>query len=82
MAGAKKGTGSRRSRREWRSLLAKFDGSGLSVEAFCGRKGISAASLYRWRGLLSAVGDDQEAEVVRETLIYSDTIAPCDRCTS
>ena len=58
MAGAKKGKGSRRSRHEWRSLLAKFDGCGLGVEAFCRREGISAASLYRWRGLLSAVGDD------------------------
>jgi hypothetical protein len=59
MAGIKKGKGSRRSRHEWRSLLAKFDSSGLSVEAFCRREAISAASLYRWRGLLSSGGDDK-----------------------
>lgn len=67
MAGAKKGKGLRRSRQEWRSLLAKFDGSGLGVEAFCRREAISAASLYRWRGLLSAVGDDGETAVSSRT---------------
>ncbi len=58
MAGRKKGKGSRRSRHEWHALLAKFDGSGLGVDAFCQREAISAASLYRWRNLLS---DDGEA---------------------
>lgn len=72
MAGAKKGTGSRRSRQEWRSLLAKFDGSGQGVEAFCRREGISAASLYRWRGLLSAVGDDHETEVISKAAAFVD----------
>jgi hypothetical protein len=33
MAGARKGKGSRRSRQEWRSLLAKFADSDLGVEA-------------------------------------------------
>lgn len=72
MAGAKKGTGSRRSRREWRFLLTKFDDSGLGVEAFCRREGISAASLYRWRGLLSAVGDDGETELVSKAAAFVD----------
>lgn len=57
MAERKKGKGSRRSRHEWRSLLAKFDGSGLGVGAFCRREAISAASLYRWRSLLSDGGE-------------------------
>lgn len=72
MAGERKGKGSRRSRQEWRSLLAKFDGSGLGVEAFCRREGVSAASLYRWRSLLSAVGDDGETEVVSNTAAFVD----------
>lgn len=63
MAEGKKGKGTRRSRNEWRSLLAKFDGSGLGVEAFCRREAISAASLYRWRTLLSGAGDGGETEV-------------------
>lgn len=59
----KKGKGSRRSRHEWRALLAKHDGSGLSVEAFCRREAISAASLYRWRNLLSDGGDGGETAI-------------------
>lgn len=62
MAERKNGKGSRRSRHEWRSLLAKFDGSGLSVDAFCRREAISAASLYRWRNLLN--GGDGGAAMV------------------
>ena len=57
MAERKEGKGARRSRHEWRSLLAKFDGSGLGVDAFCRREAISAASLYRWRTLLGEGGD-------------------------
>ena len=57
MTEGKKGKGSRRGRHEWRSLLAKFDGSGLGVAAFCRREAISAASLYRWRNLLGVAGD-------------------------
>ena len=57
MTGSRKGKWARRSRSEWRSLLAKFGGSGLSVEAFCRREAISAASFYRWRSLLSGAVD-------------------------
>jgi hypothetical protein len=72
MVGHKKGKGSRRSRQEWRSLLAKLDESGLGVEAFCRREAISAASLYRWRGLLSGVGADGETAVVSGTPEFVD----------
>ena len=44
----------RRSEGEWRSLLARFPDSGMSVEAFCRRESISDASFYRWR---ARVGD-------------------------
>lgn len=64
MALAKKGKGTKRSRHEWRALLAKYDGSGLRVEAFCQREAISAASFYRWRGLLGTVSDNGETPVV------------------
>lgn len=63
MAERKKGKGSRRSQHEWRSLLAKFDGSGLGIDAFCRREAISAASFYRWRSLLGDEGDGGEAVV-------------------
>lgn len=42
----------RRGRDEWQSLLAGFEQSALSVEAYCRRESISAASFYRWRGIL------------------------------
>jgi hypothetical protein len=48
---------SRRTRRsgdEWRQVLSGFSGSGLAVEAFCARAGISDTSFYRWRGRLGA----------------------------
>ena len=43
----------RRNRNEWQSLLSGFEQSALSVEAYCRRESISAASFYRWRGILS-----------------------------
>lgn len=57
MAGRTKGKWSRRSQDEWRALMTKFERSGLGVEAFCRRETISAASFYRWRGLLAEAGD-------------------------
>lgn len=42
----------RRDRNEWQSLLSGFEQSALSVEAYCRRESISAASFYRWRGIL------------------------------
>ena len=69
MAERKKGKGSRRSRHEWQLLLAKLDGSGLGVDAFCRREAISAASLYRWRSLLS---DGGEAVVSKQAPAFVD----------
>jgi transposase-like protein len=36
----------------WAGLLADFDTSDLTVQEFCERCGVSAASFYRWRRLL------------------------------
>ena len=69
MAEGEKGNGTRRSRQAWGALLAKFDGSGLGVSAFCRREAISAASLYRWRGLLS---DGSEAAVSHQAPAFVD----------
>jgi hypothetical protein len=63
MTGSRKGNGRRRSRSEWQSLLEKFGGSGLGVEAFCRSEAISAASFYRWRSLLSGAVDRGEVVV-------------------
>jgi len=53
MAEIRQGKWVQRSEHEWRSLLSRFAPSGLGVKAFCRREAISAASFYRWQGLLS-----------------------------
>ncbi|MBL8390639.1 MAG: hypothetical protein JNN21_02040 [Candidatus Accumulibacter sp.] len=40
----------KRGAEQWRVLLSRFDGSGLSVAEFCAREGISDTSFHRWRG--------------------------------
>ena len=47
--------GSKRRRlgeRAWRELFERFDGSGLTVEAFCKDEGLSRSSFSRWRSRL------------------------------
>jgi len=46
----------RRSEHEWRTLLARFEQSAMTVSAFCRREGICTASFYRWRRLLGEPG--------------------------
>ena len=42
----------RRSESAWREIVSRQAESGLSVQAFCEREGIKAASLYGWRSRL------------------------------
>ena len=42
----------RRSESAWREIVSRQVESGLSVQAFCEREGIKAASLYGWRSRL------------------------------
>ena len=51
----------RRSADEWRRVLSGFAGSGLAVEAFCARAGISDTSFYRWRSRLGTSVERAEA---------------------
>lgn len=49
----------RRQRRDanaWRSVISRFEESGLTVPQFCEREGIGAASFYHWRSRLSSPG--------------------------
>ena len=48
------GSGARRSRAEWQSLIARAARSPLSVRTFCAEEGISTASFYLWRKRLGA----------------------------
>lgn len=42
----------RRSEGEWRSILSRYQASGLGVKAFCRQESISAVSFYRWGRIL------------------------------
>jgi transposase len=35
--------------RQWRQYLRHWQASGLSVQAFCDRRGLTAATFYAWR---------------------------------
>jgi hypothetical protein len=39
----------RRGRGEWVRLVARYEGSGLGLGAFCGREGVAASTLRYWR---------------------------------
>lgn len=59
----------RRDRSEWQSLLSGFEQSALSVEAYCRRESISAASFYRWRGMLGGKPPGRSDVTVRDTAL-------------
>jgi len=40
------------SERAWRAQFKRFDGAGLTVEAFCQREGLSRSGFNRWRSRL------------------------------
>ncbi len=42
----------RRNESTWREIVSRQADSGLSIQAFCEREGIKAASLYGWRSRL------------------------------
>ena len=44
----------RRSREEWQAVFARFSASGLGIEPFCLREGLSVSSFQRWRSLLGS----------------------------
>lgn len=44
-----RGGSRRRGEAGWRQVLVDWRRSGETIRAFCGRLGISTASLYRWR---------------------------------
>ena len=44
----------RRSRDEWREVIARQQGSGLTVAAFCRRAQLSPVSFFAWRRKLRA----------------------------
>lgn len=41
----------RRSEGDWREIVARQEQSRLTVQGFCEREGLKAASLYGWRSI-------------------------------
>jgi len=41
-----------RKERQWRRWIGEWQASGLSVRAFCQRRGLTVASFYAWRRVL------------------------------
>ena len=41
-----------RKERQWRGMIGEWQASGLSVRAFCERRGLTVGSFYAWRRVL------------------------------
>jgi hypothetical protein len=52
----------RHSREGWEAVFARFATSGLGIERFCAREGLSESSFRRWKDLLS----DEVRPVLRQ----------------
>lgn len=72
MAVEGKKTWRRRSRAQWGAVFDRFAASGLGVEAFCDREGVSVSSFRRWRGLLAAEAPRPEPEAAVERAGFVD----------
>ena len=57
----------RRSRQEWQAVIARFAESGLGVEAFCAREGLSESTFRRWRSLLGEPSTQPAAPAIKPT---------------
>lgn len=50
----------RRTRAEWRDLLARYERSGLSQQSFCDEHGLALSTFCKWRRELGAVAGTAE----------------------
>ena len=64
--GIQAGKRRRLNERAWRDLFMRFDGAGLTVEAFCKAEGLSRSSFNRWRSRLSMQPGVAATAVVRQ----------------
>lgn len=63
-AGSERKRWRRHGERAWRGILEQHRRSGMSIEAFCAREGISRSSFGRWRARLGGVAQGTAAERV------------------
>ena len=55
--------------RQWRSWIGEWQASGLSVQAFCQRRGLTVSSFYAWRRVL------QRRDAERATFVPVQVVA-------
>ncbi len=62
----------RHSEQAWRAMLEEQGRSGMSIEAFCAREGVSRSSFGRWRSLIAARTNSAANEIgaVGESSIF------------
>jgi transposase len=53
-----------RKEQQWRRCIIQWRTSGLSVRAFCARRGLAPASFYNWRRVLERRAAEQPAAFV------------------
>lgn len=57
----------RRSREEWETVFSQFAASGLGIEPFCIREGLSESTFRRWRSLLGEASTQPVAPAMERT---------------
>lgn len=63
MGKGKQRSARRRSREEWRSLIAEWSRSGEGIESFCRRRGVRAGTFNWWRWRLGRESQDESGWV-------------------
>jgi hypothetical protein len=62
-----------RKERQWQRWIGEWQASGLSVRAFCQRRGLTIASFYAWRRVLQQRAAEKAAfvpvQVVADTVL-------------
>ena len=66
-----------RSAAEWRSIMARYEASGLSGEGFCEAEGIGKSAFWRWRRRL-ADGDAGGGTKAMFVELAADPASPWD----
>jgi hypothetical protein len=61
-----------RKERQWRRWIGEWQASGLSVRAFCERRGLTVASFYAWRRVLQRRAAEKAAFVPVQ--VVADTV--------
>ncbi len=64
-----------RKEQQWRRRIAEWRASGLSVRAFCARRGLATPSLYAWRRVLEQ--RDAEQPTFLPVRIVPDALPTC-----